>query len=255
MGRKVVAYVMGSLSLGALLHLVYKDPVNAMTRQSGGRLTIWSGVYSSDQASKGADVYRSCRNCHGATLDGSGSYPALHGPQFFEHWREDNLDSLYLLIKTQMPPRAEQLSESDALNVLAYLLQANDFPAGTELSTSTLAGIRFEAREGPRPLPDYALVQLVGCLTKADDGNWKLTNASEPVRVRKPGKPTPEELKVVEAKALGSLSFPLQNLAMSGINPDGRQGQKMYAKGALLKRTEGDRISITSLDMIAATCP
>lgn len=188
-------------------------------------------------------------------MDGSGSYPALHGPQFFEHWREDNLDSLYLLIKTQMPPRAEQLSESDALNVLAYILQANDFPAGTELNTSTLPTIRFEAREGPRPLPDYALVQLVGCLTKADDGNWKLTSASEPVRVRKPGKPTPQELKGVEAKTLGTQSFPLQNLAMSGINPEGRQGQKMYAKGALLKRPEGDRISITSLDMIAATCP
>src|SRR5262245_4794744 len=254
MGRKVVGYVIGALSLGALLHLVYKDPVNAMTPQSG-RLTIWSGVYSSDQASKGADVYRSCRNCHGATMDGSGSYPSLHGPQFFEHWREDNLDSLYLFIKTQMPPRAEQLSESDSLNVLAYILQANDFPAGADLSTSSLPSIRFEAREGPRPLPDYALVQLMGCLTKGDDGNWKLTNASEPVRVRKPGKPTPEELKAVEAKALGTQSFPLQNLAMSGINPEGRQGQKMYAKGPLLKRPDGDRISITSLDMIAATCP
>ena len=102
MGRKVVGYVICALSLGALLQLVYAEPVKVMTPQSGGRLTIWSGVYGSEQASKGADVYRSCRNCHGATMDGSGSYPALHGPQFFEHWREDNLDSLYLFIKTQM---------------------------------------------------------------------------------------------------------------------------------------------------------
>src|SRR5262249_28200425 len=120
MGRKVVVYVICALSLGALLQLVYEGSVNGMTHQSGGRLTIWTGVYSSEQASKGADVYRSCRGCHGATMDGSGSYPALRGTQFFEHWREDNLDSLYLLIKTQMPPRAEQLSETDALNVLAY---------------------------------------------------------------------------------------------------------------------------------------
>jgi cytochrome c553 len=254
MGRKVVGYVIGALVLGTLLQLVCERSVSGMMLQSG-RTTIWSGVYSSDQAAKGADVYRSCRGCHGATMDGSGSYPALRGPQFFEHWREDNLDSLYLFIKTQMPPRAEQLSENDALNVLAYILEANEFPTGSDLNASTVGSVRFEGRDGPRPLPDYALVQLVGCLSKADDGTWKLTNASEAVRVRKPGKPTPDELKTVEAKALGTYSFPLQNLAMSGINPEGRQGQKMYAKGALLKRQEGDRISITSLDMIAATCP
>jgi mono/diheme cytochrome c family protein len=253
MGKKVVGYVTGALLLGAMLQLVYGGSVNGMTFQ-GARTTIWSGIYSADQASKGADVYRSCRGCHGATMDGSGSYPPLRGPQFIEHWREDNLESLYLLIKTQMPPRAELLSESDALNVLAYILEANEFPAGSDLNASTVGSIRFEGREGPRPLPDYALVQLVGCLTKVDEG-WRMTNASEPVRVRKPGKPTPDELKAVEAKALGTYSFPLQNLAMSGINPEGRQGQKMYAKGALLKRQEGDRISITSMDMIAATCP
>ena len=232
-----------------------------VTAQETGGRKIWDGVYTEAQATRGKPAFEtSCGRCHNNALVGSERAPALKGDGFFSHWENDTLDKLFTKIRDTMPAGGiESVTDAGKLDILAYVLSVNGAPVGKEelsLELPALESITIVRQGGtPEGVSNFNLVQLVGCLAPTSDKGWKLTNASEPVRVRKPGKPTPEELKVVEAKALGSLSFPLQNLAMSGINPDGRQGQKMYAKGALLKRSEGDRISITSLDMIAATCP
>ena len=246
--RKVLAIVFISLIT-----------VAALTAGQGGRTTIWNGVYSADQAANGEAVFRACQGCHGSTLDGNagGSNPPLRGERFMEHWREDNMDSLYLFIKGTMPPANARLSESDTLNVISYILQSNGVPAGSSaLTVDGLPYIRIEAKEGPRPLPDYALVQVVGCLAKGEANNWLLTSSSEAVRARRPGKPTPQELKAVEEKSLGSSSFRLQNLVIAGLlDPSNMEGHKMYAKGALIRGAEGgDRISITSLDSLSSSC-
>jgi hypothetical protein len=119
---------------------------------------------------------------------------------------------------------------------------------------STLPSIHIEGKEGPQPLPNYAVVQVVGC-TKSNGEKWTLVSSSEPVRARNLGRPTPAELKVAEAKPLGTLSFELQNLAMAGIEGSSlKEGHKMLAKGPIIRQPNGDRISITSLQEVAASC-
>src|ERR1051326_2786602 len=115
-----------------------------------GRRTIWDGIYSQSQADTGAELIAQCRGCHGGDL-GGGQAPALRGEKWLDYWREDTLDSMYSLIKESMPPRAgSALTESQALSVVAYILQANDLPAGNSaLSVGALPAIHIEARSGP----------------------------------------------------------------------------------------------------------
>jgi len=54
---------------------------------------------------------------------------------------------------------------------------------------------------------------------------------------------------------LGDRTFRLQNLLMLGaFKADDHKGHKMLAKGLLSKRTNGDTISVTALEMVAGTC-
>ncbi|WP_233493194.1 MULTISPECIES: cytochrome c [unclassified Meiothermus] len=75
-----------------------------------------------------------CAACHGASL--AGRYgPPLSGPRFLEHWKGKSAKELGQFIARRMPlGRAGILNEAQTLELLAYILQANGYPAaGAEL--------------------------------------------------------------------------------------------------------------------------
>jgi len=220
--------------------------------------TIWDGAGVAAQADSGKAIFTEfCATCHGVNLLGGASQgaPPLKGDKFMENWREDTLESLYTKIRTTMPRRnTKNLNEKETLDLIAYILQSNEFPAGPELSVPALSTIRIQLKEGPKPLPNYAIVQIVGCMSQ-DGDSWSLTNAAEPMRLRMSEKATPEELKAAEAKPLGTMTFRLQNLAMLGsFTPDAHKGHKMMAKGPLIRQSNTERISVTELEMLAPSC-
>ena len=45
--------------------------------------------------------------------------------------------------------------------------------------------VRLVGKGGAEPVPDFSLVQVVGCLGRRDDA-WMLTNTTEPVRTGDP---------------------------------------------------------------------
>jgi mono/diheme cytochrome c family protein len=246
------------LAILAATALILGFTIASVTRAQSGarRMTIWDGVYSEAQAEAGQALIGQCRGCHGGNMDG-GQAPALRGEKWMDYWREDTLDSMYTLIQTSMPPRASgELTPSQALSLVAYILQQNQLPAGNDaLSIDALPAIHIEGKDGPQPLPNYAVVQLVGCTAKGDGDNWNLIRTTPPVRSRNPGLASNIELKAAAAKALGIGEFRLQNLAMAGITSSSLQeGRKMLAKGVLIRQAEGDRLSINSLQEIASTC-
>jgi hypothetical protein len=68
----------------------------------------------------------------------------------------------------------DALKERDRVDVVAFLLQANEFPAGTtELSADrrSLDLIALSSSTGPIP---GALIKTTGCLTPAPDNQWAL---------------------------------------------------------------------------------
>ena len=219
--------------------------------------TVLDGVYTAAQAEQGKAVYASsCASCHGSNLIGF-SGPPLKGDLFFERWREFNLNVIHDLIQKTMPAdNAGGLSQDNYLSVLAFILQANDVPAGKEkLGASSLATTLLVGPEGPRPLSSSSQVVVVGCMTEDSGNGFFLTSAAEPARTLDIFSLTPEELKAARNKPLGGLVFRLENLAdLSGISIDKTLGQKMDAKGVLVRQPKGDRINVTALDATGAPC-
>ena len=70
--------------------------------------TVWDGVYSAEQATRGKALYEArCSVCHRADLGGGEGRP-LVGVRFWESWGEDSLSSLYSVIRERMPASAPQ---------------------------------------------------------------------------------------------------------------------------------------------------
>jgi len=215
-------------------------------------LTVWSGVYTDQQATRGAAVYGAeCSRCHREDLSG---YSGLRGAKFIENWREDSLHSLWLRMSKTMPAGAAgSLRESEYLDILAFLLRSNDFPAGgQELRVDQLSRIRFEKKSGPAPVPDFSLVQTVGCLAKDGEGVWRVKRAGEPSRTRNPYASPAEELKAAAGEPLGDHTFRL--LDGSNVKADSHDGQRVKVKGFLIRKLNDDRINATSVEVVGSDC-
>ena len=92
-----------------------------------------AATYSADQALAGKQVYDStCAHCHP-----SGQFD---GATFSNGWKNRRLYDLYSLISNTMPEdRPGSLTDSQYVNVVAYLLQRNQVPSGAaKLSADTL---------------------------------------------------------------------------------------------------------------------
>ena len=234
------------------------EPVWAQSGAEGGRMTVWDGVYTPEEAARGQGVFeRNCAACH-AGEDGRSPSAAFTGPAFMERWREYNLRSLFGTIRDTMP-RDEPASLSDAeyLDIVARLLEVNAFPAGDqELNIDTIASIQIEGQGGPQALPSGSLAQVVGCLTEGDGGAWMLTNAAEPARTDRARGSTEEELAAAEAKPLGAHSFQVSGFSSirGGFSPETFRDQKMQVKGYVFWLPESQRLDPLSMEMIAATC-
>jgi len=94
--------------------------------------TIWDGVYTEEQATRGATVYaESCGKCHGDTLGGVESAPALTGPAFYANWEGENLNALFERIRTSMPQdEPGSLSRAQNAEILAHMLRIGGYPTG-----------------------------------------------------------------------------------------------------------------------------
>ncbi|MFZ0285808.1 MAG: c-type cytochrome [Terriglobales bacterium] len=110
----------------------------------------------------------------------------------------------------------------------------------------TKVGQREEQRE--RHVLD--IVEAVGCLKTSSSGAWMLTDASDPV-VSETQTTSSAEVKAA-AEAFGKQQYQL--LGVSVFNPSRDEGQKVAAKGVLIKDGKRSRLNVTSLQMVASTC-
>jgi len=112
----------GTLALGGAV----------VARAQAADKTVWTGVYTADQATRGAAAYaESCASCHGESLAGIDVAPPLTGSGFLNNWNNTSAGDLFTRIKTTMPLNApDSLSGRTVSDIEAYLFQANGFPAG-----------------------------------------------------------------------------------------------------------------------------
>jgi len=112
--------------------------------------SVWDGVYTEEQAKRGAALYgRECSSCHGTDLTGADEALALAGPAFLANWDGLTVGDLSERVRRSMPPnKPGQLSRQQITDILCHLLSVNGFPAAkTELEPKTelLKQIRIEA--------------------------------------------------------------------------------------------------------------
>jgi S-disulfanyl-L-cysteine oxidoreductase SoxD len=220
--------------------------------------TVLDGVYTAAQASRGQAVYdRSCSGCHGPNLDGGGQARPLHTTLFLDVWREDYLLSLFQYMQTRMPPgkAAGTLPEHDYIDILAFVLQVNQFPAGKEeLARAVLDTTLLVGPDGPQPLPPSATVRAAGCLTHPGGDNWTLTRATSAARVRDGSDTDDKELNLSATAPLATHSFRLSNLDDGHTEAEltALTGKKVQAKGVLNGEGDTARIYVLSLHAVPA---
>jgi S-disulfanyl-L-cysteine oxidoreductase SoxD len=115
--------------------------------------SVWDGIYSAEQARRGEPLYRQeCASCHGEKLEGRGQAPPLAGADFTMDWNGTTVGDLFEKMQTSMPAdQPGRLSREQNATLLAFLLSANQFPAGTAdlpSEAERLRQIRFEAAPG-----------------------------------------------------------------------------------------------------------
>src|SRR5262249_29406999 len=110
-------------------------------------------------------------------------------------------------------------------------------------------------KNGPAPIPEYSIIQIVGCLTLRDDGVWLLTKSSDPIRKRDETKPTQEEVKTSAARPLGNQTFRLVYPDFEpGFNVYAYKRQTMLGKGYFLITPIDQRLSVKWMGPVADVC-
>ncbi len=120
-------------ALIAVLALSFAAAAGRTVATAQAEKTTWSGIFTAEQATRGKDkAIAACGSCHGATLAGDLA-PTLVGNDFIGHWYDSKLGELSMKVSVTMPADSPgSLKPEEYADVLAYMLQANGFPAGTE---------------------------------------------------------------------------------------------------------------------------
>jgi quinoprotein glucose dehydrogenase len=128
--------------------VLWAASVAASAGQADG-LALEAGVYSVDQAKRGKAHYDAfCATCHVGDLSGTlaadTGAPPLRGAPFVTSMERKGVAAVFDYIKATMPADdPSSLDDAEYRDILAYLIQANGFPAGTrELTAGDLPRIR-----------------------------------------------------------------------------------------------------------------
>ena len=118
----------------------------AVLRAGAQARTVWDAVYTEEQATRGEMLYgERCARCHGDTLTGMESAPALTGTSFYSNWEGEALDALFERMRSSMPQdKPGSLTRPQNADVLAYILRVGGYPPGMsalEGQAGALSGI------------------------------------------------------------------------------------------------------------------
>ena len=104
------------------------------TPESYGQKTTKDGLYSVEQATRGAELYvKHCERCHTPERvpEGKKPGPPIAGDKFLDTWRDRTVGELFETVLNTMPSDGSvTLTADQALDSTAHILKANGFPAG-----------------------------------------------------------------------------------------------------------------------------
>jgi mono/diheme cytochrome c family protein len=106
--------------------------------------SVLDGIYTEAQAARGQEAYRQeCAGCHLDSLGGADMAPGLVGEAFQKQWTDLTVGDLFERIRISMPQDSPaHLSRQAYVDIVAYILNANNFPAGSSELTHDLATLK-----------------------------------------------------------------------------------------------------------------
>ena len=111
--------------------------------------SVLDGIFTEAQAERGRAAYGAhCAECHGEELRGDEMAPGLTGVAFRFRWRGLKVADIYDSVQSTMPPEEPgTLGDQRYIDIVAFLLSANGYPAGDrELAADSklLEGVAVE---------------------------------------------------------------------------------------------------------------
>jgi mono/diheme cytochrome c family protein len=263
--RRVFALVLATSLVGVIfgfgvaVSAQAPGPAPAVSGASEADARIWTGVFTTAQAARGRAVYEAyCTRCHGIDMvggrQGAGG-PPLAGDNFWLNWERRTLADLFSKISKTMPQDSPgSLRTDDYSDLLAYVLSGNRFPSGSAevpASGTGLEQVRIARRAGDSgPAPNFALVQVVGCLTGSSEG-WSLTQGTSPAVTREET-PSAAALSDAASRPLGSETLVLSSV--TPFSPAANAGRRVEVRGLLNRAGSQARLDVLSLRPVSGGC-
>ena len=234
-----------SASVLALAGLLFMASLGT-AQTSAPRRTVWDGVYTEAQASRGLVAFGpNCGGCHALAAEGKAP---LAGEPFWKSFAQKTVGDLLGFVSTNMPNGTPgSLSEATYNDIVALMLKSNGFPAGTtELGRNTIGDVQFVPKDGSAELPANALARVVGCLIRSG-ADWVVTSATIPERAERVA-PGGEDA----TRPLGSRTMPLKFVV---TRLDALVGSRVAVSGLLIGAGGVDGINVTTVNRVAPNCP
>ncbi len=111
---------------------------------AAAEVSVENAFYTTRQATRGNGLFRdNCVSCHASS--------EFAGSSFERRWRNRSVGDIYEFVLYSMPDdNPGGLPEQTYADIVAYMLQLNDFPAGdSELPTSMDALMQMKIWEDP----------------------------------------------------------------------------------------------------------
>jgi cytochrome c553 len=211
--------------------------------------SVWDGVYTQQQAERGAQSFASyCARCHDVSQTEGEGRRQLAGKAFWQSHRESTVDRFLDYVTKNMPNGAGGTLDAKVYaDLVAFIFSRNDLPPGAaELTGDSAKGVQIIAKDGPGELPGGTLVRVVGCLARREGGGWILNNSTAPER------PESDGVGDDAARPLGTRSFPMM-FVITSLEP--YVGQRLSVRGLLIGDGGRDGINVSRTQSVGKTCP
>jgi S-disulfanyl-L-cysteine oxidoreductase SoxD len=115
-------------------YMVRAQAVNVVSLDAPPPTTVWSGVYTINDAQRGKVAYaKRCARCHAADLKGVAGVAPIVGKPFFDRWHDLRVfDTVAFIQSATRHDFRTFVPASEARDMVAFLLQQNGVPPGNE---------------------------------------------------------------------------------------------------------------------------
>ena len=240
---------------GAVFAIALGSAMTPAPRAQENDVPIYAGVFSPEQVARGKQAFEAnCARCHRANLEGTERGPALKVDNFWSHWENETVATLFTKVRDNMPPNftGAELEPQTKLDIVAHLLSSNDFPAGAaemKPNRDALDELQIVKKGAAASMPNFAIVQVVGCLARGTGDTWTLAHAGKPA---KQASPFPAKTAAGGDRPLGDDTFLLTSV--KGFGPDEQAGHKVEAVGLIYRAPGEARLDVTALRSLTAGC-